>query len=99
MGVGPNSFASDAGARPQRASSTISRLNSGVSRTDLSAIVNASKTNLGVYTNPGQVQLGPYDSTGLFRADAAKGSICVRSRPARQAQLLLCLPLALQIRF
>jgi hypothetical protein len=50
--------ARDAGVRPVRASSTICRLNSGVYRTDLSAIVNASKTNLGVSTKPGQVQFG-----------------------------------------
>lgn len=68
-GVGPNSFASDAGVHPVRASSTICRLNSGVYRTDLSAIVNASKTNLGVSTKPGQVHLR-HEQHSALHADA-----------------------------
>jgi hypothetical protein len=58
QGVGPNSFAKDAGVRPERTKSTICRLNSGVYRTALFAIVDASKTNHEVSTKPGQVQFG-----------------------------------------
>src|SRR5579871_2134741 len=54
--VGPNSLESDAGVRPERTRSTICRLNSGVYRTDLSAIVDSSKTNHEVSTKAGQVQ-------------------------------------------
>ena len=45
MAEGPNSFDSDAAVRPDRANATICRLNSGVYRTVLSAIVNSSCYN------------------------------------------------------
>ena len=46
----------DAAVRPDRANATICRLNSGVYRTVLSAIVNSSCYNGEVSTKPGQLQ-------------------------------------------
>jgi hypothetical protein len=54
--VGPNSFAKDAGVRPERTRSTICRLNSGVYRTALLAIVNSFNPIIEVSTETGQVQ-------------------------------------------
>lgn len=53
--VGPNSFASETGVRPERTRSTICCLNSRVYRVALLATVNASKSYLEVSTQPGQV--------------------------------------------
>jgi hypothetical protein len=53
---GPYSFPSDAGVRPLRTKLTICRLNSGVYRVVLLAILNTSKSNDEVSTKPGQVQ-------------------------------------------
>ena len=57
--VGPNSFAKDAGVRPERTRSTICRLNSGVYRTALLAIVNSFNPIIEVSTEPGQVHSAP----------------------------------------
>jgi hypothetical protein len=57
MAEGPNSFDSDAAVRPDRANATICRLNSGVYRTVLSAIVNSSCYNGEVSAKPGQLQV------------------------------------------
>lgn len=56
--VGPNSFANEAGVRPARTRSTICRLNSGVYRIALSAIVNSSVPNVEVSTETGQLHTG-----------------------------------------
>jgi hypothetical protein len=55
MAEGPNSLDSEAAVRPDRAKATICRLNSGVYRIDLSAIVNSSISNGEVSTKPGQL--------------------------------------------
>src|SRR5690606_17136304 len=55
MAEGPNSLDRDAAVRPDRASATICRLNSGVYRTVLSAIVNSSCYNGEVSTKAGQL--------------------------------------------
>jgi hypothetical protein len=73
--VSRNDRAVALGVRPVRASSTICRLNSGVYRTELSAIVNASKTNLGVSTKPGQVQRPPLAMVG-DRSGGRPGDRC-----------------------
>jgi hypothetical protein len=57
QGVGPNSFDKDAGVRPERTKSTICRLNSGVYRTALLAIVNSFNQNIEVSTKAGQVHI------------------------------------------
>src|SRR5690606_10593944 len=57
MAEGPNSLDRDAAVRPDRASATICRLNSGVYRTVLSAIVNSSCYNGEVSTKAGQLHI------------------------------------------
>jgi hypothetical protein len=57
MAEGPNSLDSEAAVRPDRAKATICRLNSGVYRTVLSAIVNSSCYNGEVSTEPGQLHI------------------------------------------
>src|SRR5712671_649385 len=56
QGVGPYSFDKDLAVLPLCAKSTICRLNSGVYRTLLAAMLNTSITNSGVSTKPGQLQ-------------------------------------------
>jgi hypothetical protein len=63
-------LAKDAGLRPELANATICRLNSGVYRVDLSAIVNSSYSNGEVSTKPGQLQGDQYAALAL---DVAHG--------------------------